>query len=176
MSSQSELPHLDAHGSVHMVSVSQKPASLRWARAQGELRTEARVVDLVLAGQAPKGDVLAVARVAAIMAAKRTAEWIPLAHPIPLTGVQAEIEPFWGPGSHDGGFRVRVRVETRAPTGVEMEALTAVTAGLLTLYDMLKAQDRTMTLTEVHLLEKHGGRSGDYVRPDAPDRSPAKEE
>ncbi len=141
-----------------MVSVGGKDETKRTAVAEGRLLTKPDVVALVLQGQAPKGDVLAVARVAAVMAVKRTAEWIPLAHPIPITGVDVVIE------AETEGFHVQVTVETVGQTGVEMEALTGVSAALLTLYDMLKARDRSMTLTAVRLREKHGGRSGDYVR------------
>jgi cyclic pyranopterin phosphate synthase len=117
---------------------------------------------LVRDGQAPKGDVLAVARVAAIQGAKRTAELIPLCHPLPLAGVAVEIEP-----AEDGsGLRLQAHVRTTAATGVEMEALTAVQVGLLTLYDMLKSVDPGMTLGPVRLLEKEGGRHGPWRHPD----------
>ena len=152
-----EFPHLNPAGEVHMVSVSGKDESLRKARAQGRLRAPAFVCQAVKDGVIAKGDVLAVARVAAIMAAKRTAEWIPLCHPIPLTAVEVSIE------IEDQGFLVAVETETRSATGVEMEAITAVTAGLLTLYDMLKAQYRGLIVDDVHLVEKTGGKTGDYV-------------
>lgn len=157
------LPHLSGAGHVHMVAVGDKPISERVAVAEGWIITRPEVVRMALEGRAPKGDVLAVARVAAIMAAKRTAEWIPLAHPIGVTGVAVEIEP----DPERGRFRVGVRVETRERTGVEMEALTAVTAALLTLYDMLKAVDRAMEIGPIRLLEKAGGRSGHFRRPAA---------
>ncbi|WP_275107356.1 cyclic pyranopterin monophosphate synthase MoaC [Sulfobacillus harzensis] len=152
------MPHLDPEGRVHMVSVGEKDATQRLARAEGTLRTRPQTVRLVAEGRAPKGDVLAVARVAAIMAVKRTAEWIPLAHPIPITGVSADIKML------DDGFLVVVTVATVGPTGVEMEALTGVSAALLTLYDMLKAQERGMVIEQVRLMEKRGGRSGTYQR------------
>lgn len=150
------LPHLTEQGAVHMVDVGDKPATDRRAVAEGYLRTRPAVVELALAGQAKKGDVFAVARVAAIMAAKRTADWIPLCHPIPVTNVEVSIE------AQGDRFRVEVSVSTHAATGVEMEALTAVGAALLTIYDMLKAQDRGMVIESVRLLEKQGGRSGHF--------------
>jgi len=122
---------------------------------------------MIVAGTTPKGDVLAVARVAAIQAAKRTAELIPLCHPLPLAGVEVAIE------ESGGALRVSARVRTSAPTGVEMEALTAVQVGLLTLYDMLKSADRAMTIGPVRLLEKRGGRSGLWRHPEAPAEDPA---
>lgn len=145
-----------------MVSVGDKPVTERVARAEGWLRATPETLRLVSEDQAPKGDVLAVARVAAIMAVKRTAEWIPLAHPIAITGVDADVS------IEDAGFRVQLSVRTVGQTGVEMEALTGVSAGLLTLYDMLKARDRSMVIDGVRLLEKHGGRSGSYVREEGP--------
>ncbi|MBX5467784.1 MAG: cyclic pyranopterin monophosphate synthase MoaC [Firmicutes bacterium] len=140
-----------------MVDIGNKPNTVRRAVAEGYLRTRPEVVALALSGQAKKGDVFAVARVAGILAAKRTAEWIPLAHPIPLTAVTVEIQP------QSEGFRVEATVQTLAATGVEMEALTAVSAALLTIYDMLKAVDRGMVLEGVRLLEKSGGQSGRYI-------------
>ena len=145
-----------------MVDVSSRPATVREAVAEGWLRMQPVTLALVLEGQAPKGDVLAVARVAAIQAAKRTAELIPLCHPLPLSAVKATIEP-----ALDGsGLRVEVRVRTTAATGVEMEALTAVSVGLLTLYDMVKAADPAMAIGPIQLLRKQGGRSGLWERGD----------
>ncbi|CAB1129272.1 molybdenum cofactor biosynthesis protein C [Candidatus Hydrogenisulfobacillus filiaventi] len=155
------LTHLDARGAVRMVDVGAKPSTDRRARAEGWLQTRPEVVAAVLEGRTPKGDVAAVVRVAAILAAKRTAEWIPLAHPLPLSGVEVEVEP----QPERGRIGVRATVATHGPTGVEMEALTAVTAGLLTAYDMLKALDRGMVLGPVRLLEKSGGRTGHYRAP-----------
>jgi cyclic pyranopterin phosphate synthase len=152
------LPHLDAAGHVHMVNVAGKTASARRAVAAGTLTARPEALAQVRAGTAAKGDVLAVARVAAIMGAKQTAGLIPLAHPIPLTGVSVDIAL----GSTT--MTVTATVETEAATGVEMEALTAVAAGLLTLYDMLKKVDRGMTIGPIRLLEKSGGRSGSYRR------------
>ncbi len=156
------LTHLDSRGDVHMVDVSSRAATVREAVAEGWLRMQPVTLALVLEGQAPKGDVLAVARVAAIQAAKRTAELIPLCHPLPLSGVKATI----GPALDGSGLRVEVRVRTTAATGVEMEALTAVSVGLLTLYDMVKAADPAMTIGPIQLLSKQGGRNGVWQRRD----------
>jgi len=155
-----ELTHLNAAGAVHMVEVGDRPSTRRQATAEGLIQMGPQVLALVLAGQAPKGDVLAVARVAAIQAAKRTWELIPLCHPIALSGVEVVIEP-----SADGtGLRLQATARTTGSTGVEMEALTAVQVGLLTLYDMLKSADPAMTITGVRLLSKSGGRHGDWQR------------
>jgi cyclic pyranopterin phosphate synthase len=161
-----ELTHLNAAGAVHMVEVGDRPSTRREATAEGLIQMGPQVLALVLAGQAPKGDVLSVARVAAIQAAKRTWELIPLCHPIALSGVEVAIEP-----SADGaGLRLQATARTIGSTGVEMEALTAVQVGLLTLYDMLKSADPAMTITGVRLLSKSGGRHGDWQR--AQDKSP----
>lgn len=163
------LTHLDGRGAVHMVDVGGRPSSHREAVAEGWLRLAPAALALVLADQAPKGDVLAVARVAAIQAAKRTADLIPLCHPLPLTAVAVAIE-----AAADGsGLRLEARVATSAATGVEMEALTAVSVGLLTLYDMLKAVDAAMTIGPVRLLEKHGGRHGSWHHPEASGTDPS---
>jgi cyclic pyranopterin phosphate synthase len=156
------LSHLNRRGEARMVDVAAKPLTDREALAEGFLQLAPHALALVLQGQAPKGDVLAVARVAAIQAAKRTAELIPLCHPLPLAGVEVTIE------AQGQALRVRARVRTTAPTGVEMEALTAVQVALLTLYDMLKSADRAMTIGPVRLLEKHGGRHGSWRHPEAP--------
>ena len=158
-----ELTHLNAAGEVHMVEVGDRPTTRREARAEGLIQMQPAVLALVLEGSAPKGDVLAVARVAAIQAAKRTWELIPLCHPIALSGVEVTIDP-----SPDGsGLRLQASARTTASTGVEMEALTAVQVGLLTLYDMLKSADPAMTITGVRLLSKSGGRHGDWQRAQA---------
>jgi cyclic pyranopterin phosphate synthase len=157
------LSHLDRSGQAHMVDVGGKTATAREALAEGFLQVAPEALALVRDGQAAKGDVLAVARVAAIQAAKRTAELIPLCHPLPLAGVEVTIEVT------EQALRVLARVRTTAPTGVEMEALTAVQVALLTLYDMLKSADRAMTIGPVRLLEKHGGRSGSWRHPQAGD-------
>ncbi|MCP9927049.1 cyclic pyranopterin monophosphate synthase MoaC [Cyanobium sp. CH-040] len=164
-----ELSHLNASGEARMVEVGDRPASRRQAEAEGLIAMAPQTLALVLAGHAPKGDVLAVARVAAIQAAKRTWELIPLCHPIALSGVDVTIE-----SAADGsGLRLVARARTTGPTGVEMEALTAVQVGLLTLYDMLKAVDPAMTIGPVRLLRKSGGRHGDWCHPDLPPDLPA---
>ena len=146
-----------------MVEVGDRPSTRREAWAEGLIQMQPAVLALVLEGRAPKGDVLAVARVAAIQAAKRTWELIPLCHPIALSGVAVAIEP-----SPDGaGLRLQATARTTGSTGVEMEALTAVQVGLLTLYDMLKSADPAMTITGVRLLSKSGGRHGDWQRAQA---------
>ncbi|MGB5134594.1 MAG: cyclic pyranopterin monophosphate synthase MoaC [Prochlorococcaceae cyanobacterium] len=152
-----------------MVEVGDRPASRREAEAEGLIAMAPQTLELVLAGEAPKGDVLAVARVAAIQAAKRTAELIPLCHPIALSGVEVAIEP----AADGSGLRLVARARTTGPTGVEMEALTAVQVGLLTLYDMLKAVDPAMTIGPVRLLSKSGGRQGNWRHPDGPEHRPA---
>ncbi|WP_053957876.1 cyclic pyranopterin monophosphate synthase MoaC [Sulfobacillus thermosulfidooxidans] len=150
--------HLNERGEVHMVNVGGKAITERMARAKGALLASPSICQAVKEGRIPKGDVLAVSRVAGIMAAKRTGEWIPLCHPLPLTAVDIVITV------QTDRFVVESTVRTTAPTGVEMEALTAVSASLLTLYDMLKAMDRTMVMTDILLLEKDGGRSGHFIR------------
>lgn len=154
------LSHLNTAGEVHMVDVGGRSPSQREARAEGFLQMNPASLALVLDGKAGKGDVLAVARVAAIQGGKRTAELIPLCHPIPLTSLEVVIEP-----SNDGsGLRLEATAGTCAVTGVEMEALTAVQVGLLTLYDMVKSADPAMEIGPVRLLSKRGGRNGDWQR------------
>ena len=156
------LTHLNARGEVHMVEVGDRAPTQRQATAEGTISMRPEVLELLLAGQAPKGDVLAVARVAAIQAAKRTWELIPLCHPIALSGVSVELQP-----CPDGsGLRLEATARTTGSTGVEMEALTAVQVGLLTLYDMLKSADPAMTIGSVRLLHKSGGRHGEWRRPE----------
>lgn len=156
----SELTHFDAQGQAHMVDVSAKPDTLRVAVAQGRIRMQPATLALVREGRAGKGDVLGVARIAAIQGAKRTADLIPLCHPLALSKVAVAFDV----DEADESVTCRVTVHTTGPTGVEMEALTAVQVGLLTVYDMLKAADRGMVITDVALLEKQGGRSGHWVR------------
>ncbi|MFY9458780.1 cyclic pyranopterin monophosphate synthase MoaC [uncultured Aquabacterium sp.] len=156
----SELTHFDDQGQAHMVDVSAKPDTLRVAVAQGRIRMLATTLALVRDGRAGKGDVLGVARIAAIQGAKRTADLIPLCHPLALSSVAVAFEL----DEADVAVVCRVTVQTTGPTGVEMEALTAVQVGLLTVYDMLKAADRGMVITDVALLEKQGGRRGHWVR------------
>ena len=143
-----------------MVDVGAKPSTHRVAIASGRIRMQPATLRLVSSGKAKKGDVLGVARIAAVQAAKRAAELIPLAHPIALTKVSVDFEVIKNPAS----VRIVSRVECRGQTGVEMEALTAAAVGLLTIYDMVKAVDRGMTLTELRLEEKHGGKSGVFRR------------
>jgi cyclic pyranopterin phosphate synthase len=145
-----------------MVNVGDKPESRRLARASGVIRMAPSTLKLILAGGAKKGDVLGVARVAAIQAAKRTGELIPLCHSLGLTRVAAE----FAAERRRSAIRLVVTVETIGRTGVEMEALAAVSVGLLTVYDMCKAVDRAMTIGEIRLLEKSGGRSGHFLRKD----------
>ena len=157
----SKLSHFDAKGAAHMVDVGAKEATHRVAIASGRISMNAATFRVVAAGRAKKGDVLGVARIAAIQAAKRAAELIPLAHPIALSRVAVEFEL----QKKASSILVRARVECRGPTGVEMEALTAAAVGLLTIYDMVKALDRGMTLTALRLEEKLGGKSGVFRRP-----------
>ena len=154
------LTHLNPRGEVHMVDVGDKPATRRRAVAAGYITLAAATLKLIQSGGHKKGDVLAVARVAGIQAAKRTAELIPLCHPIALTRVDVELVP----DVRSMKIRCQAIAETRGPTGVEMEALTAVQIALLTVYDMCKAVDRGMTIEGVGLLEKSGGRSGIWKR------------
>ena len=152
------LSHLDERGAAHMVDVSAKHVTKRTAVASGTLHTTAEVVDLISAGGLPKGDALATARVAGILAAKRTSDLIPLCHHLALTGVDIDFEV----GVADVGITATVRTTDR--TGVEMEALTAVTVAALTLYDMIKAVDRAARIDDVKVLHKAGGRTGTWSR------------
>ena len=154
------LTHLDSRGRARMVDVSRKPATVREAVASGLIRMNAAAYSAIRNGSLTKGDVVTLARVAGIGAAKRTADLIPLCHPVPLDHVGLEIE-FEDRGK---AIKVTATARTRWSTGVEMEALTAVSAALLTIYDMAKAVDRGMTLGPIHLLKKSGGRSGVYRR------------
>jgi cyclic pyranopterin phosphate synthase len=155
----SGLTHFDAGGQAHMVDVGAKAATHRVAVASGRIRMLAATLALIRAGTAAKGDVLGVARIAAIQGAKKTSELIPLCHPLAITRITAQFALDEAAVAVD----CTVRVETHGQTGVEMEALTAVQVGLLTIYDMCKAVDRGMVIENVRLLEKHGGNSGDYV-------------
>jgi cyclic pyranopterin phosphate synthase len=152
------LTHFDAQGAAHMVDVGAKDETHRLARATGRISMDPATLALIRAGTARKGDVLGVARLAAIQAAKRTADLIPLAHPLALTRVAAEFADADDPAS----VTLTVTVETVGRTGVEMEAMTAVSVGLLTVYDMCKAVDRGMRIESVRLLEKTGGKSGTF--------------
>jgi cyclic pyranopterin monophosphate synthase len=152
------LSHLDDKGEARMVDVTDKAVTQRAARAEGFIAMAPETLALVETGEAKKGDVLAAARIAGIMAAKRTHELIPLCHPLAITKVAMDFEPSRDPA----GIRVVAEVKVAGPTGVEMEALTAVSVACLTVYDMLKAADKAMTIEGVRLLEKTGGRSGTY--------------
>jgi cyclic pyranopterin monophosphate synthase len=156
MPPRSRLTHVDAKGAARMVDVGAKPVTERRAVARGMLRLSAPTIALVRDGKTPKGDVLAAARLAGIMAAKKTSELIPLTHPLPITHAAVELS------LDDDGIAIEATVATAAQTGVEMEALTAVTVAGLTLYDMLKAVERGARLTDVRLIEKTGGKSGAY--------------
>ncbi|MFG1395773.1 cyclic pyranopterin monophosphate synthase MoaC [Roseixanthobacter pseudopolyaromaticivorans] len=158
-----QLTHLDASGAAHMVDVSQKAVTTREALAEGRVVMAAPTLELILSGNAKKGDVLGVARIAGIMASKRTHELIPLCHPLMISKVEVEIEP----DATLPGLVVRARVKTSGQTGVEMEALTAVSLACLTIYDMAKAADRGMRIEGIRLLEKAGGRSGEWRADDA---------
>ena len=155
----SKLTHLDSEGRARMVDVSGKPQTAREAVATGLVRMSAKTLALALSGGGKKGDVRAVAEIAGVMAAKRTSELIPHCHPLALSKIEVSVEPA------EGGLAVTARVKTTGPTGVEMEALTAVSVACLTLYDMLKAAERGMTIEAVRLLEKSGGASGDWRAP-----------
>jgi cyclic pyranopterin phosphate synthase len=154
----SPLTHFDPQGQAHMVDVSAKDATHRVARATGSIRMLPATFALVASGQAKKGDVIGVARIAAIQAAKRTADLVPLCHPLPITRVSVEFEL----DADASEVRCTAQVETVGRTGVEMEALTAVQIGLLTVYDMCKAADRGMVMGGIRVLEKSGGKSGDW--------------
>jgi cyclic pyranopterin monophosphate synthase len=159
MTTSPSLTHLDESGHAHMVDVGAKPATQREAIARGEVQLQPETLQLIMSAGLPKGDVLAVARIAGIMAAKRTHEIIPLCHPLLLSHIAVSLTP------HAAGDRILIEavVRTTGPTGVEMEALTAVSAAALTIYDMCKAVDRGMRISEIRLAEKRGGRSGELI-------------
>jgi cyclic pyranopterin phosphate synthase len=158
MASKPRLTHVDARGRVKMVDVGAKPATRREAIARGSIRMSAEARRQIRRGTAKKGDALQAARLAGIMAAKRTSELIPLCHPLPLSSVAVDLTPT------ARGYDIEARVATTAQTGVEMEALTAVAVAALTIYDMVKAVDKTMVIGDVKLMYKAGGRSGIYRR------------
>jgi cyclic pyranopterin phosphate synthase len=151
-----DLTHLGADGAAHMVDVSAKADTAREAVAEGRITMSAEALDAVRAGNIKKGDVLGTARIAGIMAAKKTSELIPLCHPLMLSKIAIAFE------FEDHGIRAEARVRLNGPTGVEMEALTAVSVALLTLYDMAKALDKSMVISGIRLLSKTGGKSGDW--------------
>lgn len=154
-----EFTHLTPSGEVHMVDVSAKDVTERSAVAETVVAISPETAAMLFGGRLPKGDALAAVRLAGIMGAKQTSALIPLCHPLPLTGVVVEVEP------HPEGARILARVSTTARTGVEMEAMTAVSVAALTLYDMIKSVERGASIKETRLLEKHGGRSGDWIAP-----------
>jgi cyclic pyranopterin phosphate synthase len=156
------LTHIDHGGAARMVDVSLKSATERIAVAAGFVRMSAATLELVLSGNAKKGDVLGAARIAGIMAAKKTHELIPLCHPLAISKVEVEITP------EADGLAVRATVKVTGQTGVEMEALTAVSVACLTVYDMIKAVERGVTIEAIHLVEKRGGKSGHYRAPSSP--------
>lgn len=159
----SNLTHFDAQGQAHMVDVGAKQPTHRIAIAQGRIEMLPATLALIESGSAKKGDVLGIARIAGIQGAKRTSDLIPLCHPIALTRVAVVFDVMPAEGTHAAQVHCTATAETVGPTGVEMEALTAVQVALLTIYDMCKAVDRGMTITDVKLLEKHGGKSGSFV-------------
>ncbi len=153
------LTHLDAQGQAQMVDVSAKTATIRQAVAVGQVRMLPVTFATIQAGNVPKGDVLATARLAGIMAAKQTANLIPLCHPLPIQKVEVQISP----DEQLPGYQIQATVKTKAETGVEMEALTAVSVAALTLYDMAKALEKSIQIESIHLVSKTGGKSGDYI-------------
>ena len=158
------LTHLDKTGAARMVDVGAKAVTERLAVAEGMVTMQPATLDLIVSGNAKKGDVLGIARIAGIMAAKRTHELIPLAHPLALTSVAVDIEP----DANLPGLRIRATARVAGQTGVEMEALTAVSVACLTIYDMAKAVDRGMTITGIRLKEKRGGKSGTWLAKEEP--------
>ena len=159
MAAHPRLTHFDAHGQAHMVDVSAKSATHRTAIAQGRIVMNPNTLAIILSGTAEKGDVLGIARIAGIMAAKKTSDLIPLCHPLALTRVTIAFTP----DELTSSIACNATVETVGPTGVEMEALVAAQIALSTIYDMCKAVDRGMTIINVQVLEKHGGKSGSFV-------------
>ena len=155
-----KLTHFDSSGQAHMVDVGDKASTRRVAVASGVIHMQAATLKLIQHGNAKKGDVLGIARIAAIQASKKTADLIPLCHPIALTKVAVTFEI----NDSENAITCSVTCETTGQTGIEMEALTSVSVGLLTIYDMCKAADRGMVIRDVQLLEKHGGKSGDWTR------------
>ena len=155
----SKLTHIDEAGRARMVDVSDKPVTSREAVAQGLVRMSPATLALALSGEGKKGDVRAVAEIAGVMAAKQTSNLIPMCHPLPITKAEVKVEP------GEGGLSVTARVKTTGQTGVEMEALTAVSVTCLTLYDMLKAAEKGMVIEAVRLVSKTGGKSGDWSAP-----------
>ena len=162
--SDSGLTHIDGKGQAHMVDVGGKDESVRSATAEGFVKMKGETLALILSGDAKKGDVIGTARLAGIIAAKKTSDLIPLCHPLLLSKITVDIEP----DPDLPGLRVEATVKLTGRTGVEMEALTAVSVSCLTIYDMAKAADKAMEISAVRLMEKTGGKSGDYHNPDRP--------
>ena len=156
---EKNLTHLDSKGEVQMVDVSAKVPTVRQAKAAGQVRMLPETFEAIQRGNSPKGDVLGTAKLAGIMAAKQTAQLIPLCHPLPLQKIDIELIP----DPHLPGYQIRAMVKTKAETGVEMEALTAVSVAALTLYDMAKALEKSISIELIRLLSKSGGKSGDYI-------------
>jgi cyclic pyranopterin phosphate synthase len=154
-----KLTHLDESGKLRMVDVGHKPDTERTAVAKGAVKMHPETLDLILSGNLKKGDVFNVAQIAGVMAAKKTSELIPLCHPLPLTDIQVDLDS----DPNLPGIQITATVRTIGKTGVEMEALTAVTVAALTIYDMAKAVEKTMHLESIRLVEKHGGQSGDIA-------------
>jgi cyclic pyranopterin phosphate synthase len=163
-----KLSHIDERGRAQMVGVGEKPVTHRVCIARGEVRMAGETLACIAEGRIPKGDVLLTARLAGIQAAKRTDEWIPLCHPLPLDGVEIELTP----DPSESRVLIEARVETHARTGVEMEALVAVSAAALTIYDMCKAIDRAISIGGIELVSKSGGKSGVWTRPGEPTAPP----
>ena len=161
----STLTHFDDQGQAHMVDVAAKAASHRIGVAGGRIDMLPATLAIIESGTAKKGDVLGIARIAGIMAAKKTSDLIPLCHPLALTRIAIEFKVLHASEAGTSSLLCQATVETVGPTGVEMEALTAVSAALLTVYDMCKAVDRGMVMTDIKLLEKHGGKSGSFINP-----------
>jgi cyclic pyranopterin phosphate synthase len=162
MTMASGLTHINPQGEAHMVDVGDKPDTVRVAIAEGSIRMKPETLELILAGDAKKGDVIGTARLAGIMAAKKTSELIPLCHPLMISKVTVEITP----DRELPGFHVETMVKLSGKTGVEMEALTAASIACLTIYDMAKASDKGMEILNIRLKSKSGGKSGNFVRPD----------
>lgn len=159
----SQFSHFDKRGQAHMVDVGAKPETQRMARASGSIYMQAQTLQLILQGDAKKGDVLGIARIAAIQGSKKTSDLIPLCHPISLTSVSVEFEA----DEEASEIHCTVTTQSFGQTGVEMEALTATSIALLTIYDMCKAVDRGMSIGAIRLLEKAGGKSGEWIRGEA---------
>jgi cyclic pyranopterin phosphate synthase len=153
-----ELSHIDDSGRAHMVDVGQKPESERWAIAKGKVLFSQKTLEIAQSGDLKKGDLRSVSEIAGVLAAKRTSDLIPLCHPLSLTHIDVKVEFMDEPP----GVEITAKVKTKAQTGVEMEALTAVSIAALTIYDMIKAVEKTALITDIRLQEKHGGTSGDF--------------